>query len=380
MLQIKDQMDIIIESKLVVMVLAIPLIVALLFGYIFANNQILETDLAVIDLDNSSYSRQLTEKLDASPYIRVSQVFYEYMEPQLLLINRKYRGAVVLPVDLEANIYRGKQSNIGFVVDDTVAGGVANLRQGVTEVFTVENAAGSMAKLSALGLTSDQAMGLVGALSIQQRTPYNPALDYINTTVVGFVNLILMALLTMQTLTIVPRLRAGGQYPKAILSPLGIISRVIPYVAVFFVGTIFTLGVLKEFAGLRFAGSVLEFSLPLFLHLLASGLLGLFLGWTAKDPSKATAKAIIVIFPSFLLSNIVFPVALMPQPLQYLGKAFPLNWYAIFYQDIALRGAPLTYLGKELGGFLILLAAISLLLALIIIKELRANNQNTTPE
>jgi hypothetical protein len=52
--------------------------------------------------------------------------------------------------------------------------------------------------------------------------------------------------------------------------------------------------------------------------------------------------------------------------------AFPLNWYAKFYQAIALRGASITYLWQEIGGFLILLTAIAVLLTLTIAKDLKS--------
>lgn len=369
MIQIKDQMDKIINSKLIVSALIAPLITALFFGYVFSNNQILENSLTVIDLDNSSYSRQLIDKLDASPYIQVNRVFNEPLEPNLLLINEKYRGVVVLPKDLEANFFRGKQNSIGFIVDDTLASSIADFRQGVNEVLNTENVTNSISKLASIGISSEQALGMISGLSVQQRTPFNPTTDYMNSSVVGFVNLVLLALLTIQTLQIIPRLRAEGNLSKALNSPLGIISRVFPYVLLFFTSSILVLGVMKQFAGLRFAGNVLEFSLPLFLHITASGLLGMLLGWSVNDPSKVLPKVLIIVVPSFLFSNIILPAALMPLPIQYLGKAFPLNWYTEFYQEIALRGASISYLWKELGGFLILIAAISLLLALIIIKE-----------
>jgi ABC-2 type transport system permease protein len=84
--------------------------------------------------------------------------------------------------------------------------------------------------------------------------------------------------------------------------------------------------------------------------------------------------------PSFLLSNIIFPVALMPMPLQYLGMAFPLNWYAKFYQAIAMRGASLSYLWQEIGGLLILIMAIALLLALTIVREMKSGTADSMIE
>lgn len=369
MKQFKDQLSEILHSKLAIMALVAPLMVALIFGYILSNNQILESNLAVIDLDNSSYSRQLIGKLDASPYVQVGQTFYEPIEPNLLLTNSKFGGVVVLPGDLEVNRYRGIQSSIGLVIDDTMAAATGNLRQGVLEVLNAENASGGLAKLVGMGYSSQQASAVISGLAVQQRSPYNPTSDYINTNVVGFVHVVLFALLLMQTVKIIPQLRAEGRLAEAMKSPLGLLSRVLPYALLFFISTIFALGLLKQFANFRFAGSVVEFALPLFIYTLVSALLGMLLGWTAKEPAQTTSRIMLVVAPSFLLSNFMLPLALMPRPLYYLAQIFPMNWYTKFFKEIAMRGTPLPHLQQELGGFLILLTVILGLLLLFMLRE-----------
>jgi hypothetical protein len=58
----------------------------------------------------------------------------------------------------------------------------------------------------------------------------------------------------------------------------------------------------------------------------------------------------------------------MPPLIQTLALAFPLNWYTKCYQAIALRGAPLTLIGNELGALLILTGIFSLFLVICIKK------------
>ncbi|MCL1810203.1 MAG: ABC transporter permease [Clostridiales bacterium] len=370
--QIKDEFEKVMRRKTFAQVFVAPILIALLFSWLFSSNQILKSPITVIDLDNSMYSRQLIDKLDASLYVDVARVMNEPIEPALILTHDSTCAVVVLPKGLEENRYRGKSSNIGFVVNDSVAAAVGNLRQGVAEVLAGENASLLMSKLLGMGLSSEQAQGVAGSLSVQQRSLYNPTSATVNTTVIGFVNLIILALFVRQTAQIVPRLRIEGRFDEDIISPLALFCRIIPHVLLFLASMLFTLGLLKQFGGLRFGGSVAALLLPLFLYLLASGFFTMLLSLPVKDPGGTLPQLAAVVGPSFFFSNILLPVALMPRLIQIIAMAFPLNWYTKCYQAVALRGAGFAVLGQELGMLMILLAVFLLLMVLMIGLEKRS--------
>ncbi|TYQ15758.1 UNVERIFIED_CONTAM: ABC-2 type transport system permease protein [Acetivibrio alkalicellulosi] len=59
------------------------------------------------------------------------------------------------------------------------------------------------------------------------------------------------------------------------------------------------------------------------LFLVATLLIGIILGLTAKSTSKLTMYSQIVFLPSMLLSGIMFPSDMLPKPLEYLGLILP---------------------------------------------------------
>lgn len=369
MKSLRNEISLVVSGKFIISALIMPLIFATVFGYIFSNSQINESKLAVIDEDNSLYSRELINKLDASQYIEVAAVFHQTIKPEELLYNEKYISVLYLPRGLEQNRYQGRQSNIGFLVDFTVPATSADLRSGVNEVFAMENTATSLGRLKAMGLNGEQAMGTMTNLSLQQRLLFNPMNDYVNLTVIGFVNIIALSLLTMQTIRIIPRLRAEGKLHNELSNPFALLSRVLPYVITSCITLFFALGILKQVGGFRFAGNPLEFLLPLFLYTLVSGLIGLLLGWTAKIPTVAMARGFGVVITSFLLSGIQTPVALFPKSIQILSNMLPLTWNLKFIRGIGLRGGDLGYFQQEIGVFLLMLAVVVLLLILNMFKE-----------
>ena len=54
--------------------LIVALVVTFLFPLIFSNNYIKDGKVVVIDLDNSSYSHEFIDMINASPYIKVQAV------------------------------------------------------------------------------------------------------------------------------------------------------------------------------------------------------------------------------------------------------------------------------------------------------------------
>jgi ABC-2 type transport system permease protein len=167
-------------------------------------------------------------------------------------------------------------------------------------------------------------------------------------------------------------------------SPLALFSRMLPYVLISFTSMYFVLGLLKQFGGLRFGGSIFVLAVPLFLYLLATGLLAMLLSFNISDPKKATPRLAAIVAPSFFLSNLMMPTLIMPKLIQWIAVAFPLNWYGRCWQAIALRGAPLDVLRQELGALLILTGVFALLLMIRIKKsdshKEAASNENILQE
>jgi len=304
----------------------------------------------------------LTEKLKNLPS---SPGVYLMKEPRVGII-----GVVYLPRGLEQNRYQGRQSNIGFLVDFTVPASSGDLRSGLNEVINNENTATAQGRLKAMGLNGEQANGIVTSLSLQQRLLYNPMNDYMNISVIGFVNIIALSLLTMQTVKIIPRLRAEGNLLAELTNPFGLLSRVLPYAAISCITLFFAMGILKQVGSFRFAGNPFEFLVPLFLYTLVSGLVGMLIGLVAKPP-QAMVWGLGVVIISFLLSGIQAPVALFPKPIQMLSSILPLTWNFKFIRGMGLRGGDLSYFQQEIGVYILMIAVVMLLLLLNMLREVK---------
>lgn len=359
-----------ISGKFVFTSIIVPLVVATVFGYMFSRNQINEAHVAVIDEDNSLYSRQLIDKVNASQYMEVTNVFHQAVKPEQLLYNEKNLAVLYLPKGLEQNRFMGKQTNIGFFIDNTIPAANGNIRNAISEVLTAENmSAPAVGRLRALGMNDEQVAATLSSLSLQQRLLFNPTNDNINLMVVGYVTIVCFASLLGVTAQIGPQLRLKGHMHQELQQPFGIISRILPYVITICVANFFAIGMLKQIGGFRFVGNPVAFLLPLALFYVTTGLLGLLIGWSAANPAKVAGRTQAVIMPTFMLSGIMAPLALFPESIQMFSTVLPASWFFKFVRGIGLRGGELQYFGAEIGALLILAAVILGLLFLSMFRE-----------
>lgn len=349
-----DEWRHIIKGKFVILILLVPLVVAAIFGYIFKNSYVSEAPLAIIDLDHSTYSRQLIDKLDSSQYVQVLEVYDNFLEAELLLYNEKFSGVLYLPTGLEAAYLKGSPINMGLYMDMTLASSAASIRTGVNEVVVMENAAKS------IPLTP---------LVLEQRTLFNPTNSSIMNAVVMFVNLIMLILLGSNTINIIPRLREEGKLQDELKHPLGIIARLVPYVLIAGISSYLVMGVLKQIGGLRFEAHWFQIIIPFLLYMFDTSLLAMLVGWTAVSVDKANGRILLLMMPSFLLSGGQVPVALLPELLQWINKVIPLSLHFKFLRGLGYKGGDLGYFIPELGQYILLTSGFLAVILFLFLKE-----------
>jgi len=369
-------------GKYYIAAIAVPVVIVLIFSAIFVNNQVNEGKVFVVDMDNTAYSRQLIEKMNASQYIDIQEVVHQKVNVDEVLYGDKYLAVMYLAEGLEENHYKAMPNTIGLFLDNTNTMGTANLRTAVQEVVTAENMAVSIPRVKSIGLSDDQVTGTLSNISIQQRMLYNPNSNYANTTVLGFVILYPTLFFNMTALPLMARLRMTGQIKGEIMgrSALDVASRILPYAFFMGVGLFLGLGLLKLVGGFRFAGNPLAFLIPTFLFTISTGLLAMFASWKAKHPGEAMSKMMLVVVPGFVFSGATISQAILPVWAKMIGNFFPMVWYLRFIRDMGLRGASLSDMLPEIGGFLLLTGLFLLLVILRYYQERRSMMKETALE
>lgn len=233
-------------SKYLRLIFIGPLVAALFFGLMFSHNQISESPVVVIDEDHSSYSRQLISKINASPYMKVTNVYASRLSPEIMLANEQAVAVIMLPKQLQQIQQQGISTNIGILMDNTMPSGLTGIRTAIQEVIATENMTLSMSRLVQKGMDAETARGVVSPLSLQQRMLFNPTTSYVGFMVLGFVNIVVLMITTSAAGSIAPRLRQEGKLFANGKSPLQLWIRSVPYAVMTALSLLLCYGLLKQ--------------------------------------------------------------------------------------------------------------------------------------
>ncbi|NIK77003.1 ABC-2 type transport system permease protein [Paenibacillus castaneae] len=364
-----DEWKYVSSSKYFRLVFIGPVIAAIFFGLMFSHNQISESPVVVIDEDHSSYSRQLISKINASPNMNVTNVYASRLSPEILLANEQAVAVIMLPKQLELRQQQGLSTNIGILMDNTMPSGLTGIRTAIQEIILTENMTLSMTRLAHNGMDAEIAKGLVSPLSLQQRMLFNPTTSYVGFMVLGFVNIVVLMITTSAAGSIAPRLRQEGKLFVNGKSPLQLWIRSVPYAVLTSLSLLLCYGLLKQVGGMRFEAEPYLFIIPLLVYAFALSLMGLLIGYSAKDLSKVNLRTNFVLYPSFLATGIQLTPLAFPEPFQIFAWVLPMNWLNRLIRGMAFRDGALTAYSQELGALLIIIGIVSLLIGLLVLRE-----------
>ena len=147
--------------------LMVAAVVCIVLGTMLSSNISNDAKVAVIDLDNSAYSHELTSRIDASEYMKVTTVLNTPVDPTTLFYRDQAVAVVYFPRGLEKDHYTGAASNIGVFYDNTNTAQTSDIKDALNELIGLDNAAAQ----GDPGSTNDSLNGTIG---LADRNLFNP--------------------------------------------------------------------------------------------------------------------------------------------------------------------------------------------------------------
>ena len=330
------------------MIIMIPLVQLLLFGYAINTNP-RDLPTAVLFQEHNDLTRSILAALQNTRYFRITEFPQSEEEMDKLLASGKVLFAIEVPANFERAVRRGDKPAMwgGGDATDPVATGSA---------------------LGALGMTIQTALSHDRAVpdaspqmpfEIRSHARYNPAGKSQLNIVPGLVGTILtMTMLVFTALSVTREIERGTM--ETLLSmpitPVEImLGKIVPYVFVGFIQ-----------ASLIIFIGVFLFGVPLIGNLaMLAGLSTLFIasnlatGYTfstvAQNQLQAMQMTLMYFLPNILLSGFMFPFAGMPVWAQWIGEALPLTHYLRIVRSIMLKGSSVSDLHYDAAAMFVLM-------------------------
>jgi len=321
------------------MVVMIPLIQLMLFGYAI-NTNIRHIPVGVVDHSESMLSRVLIQTISATQVVKFTGHYSDAKHAEAAIARAEIRAALIIPKDVSQRLVRNQSVGLGSPpsTDEETSRPVAQ--------WVVD---GSDTMIAA-AIKSLRSMPLSELLSkpANRNTPtfevallYNPEQRTSVNIVPGLVGVILTMTMIMFTSAAIVRERERGNLEMLITTPVRsielMLGKIIPYMFIGALQVAIILGLGHVVFNVPINGSLLQLAGATLLFIAASLTLGLVISTIAKNQLQSMQMTVFVLLPSILLSGFMFPYEGMPEAAQYIAEALPATHFMRLIRGVVLR-------------------------------------------
>lgn len=332
------------DKPTLAMIVAIPLMQLMLFGYaINTNPKHLPT--LVVNSDNTDISRRVLTGMKNSTYFDFLSSQSTEEEANWQMKTGKVQFVVFFPNNFSRDVVKGLHPPLLLQAD-------------ATDPMATNLAVSVFSELANTVLKED----LKGPLAALNPVPppykpqvhalYNPLIITAYNIVPGLFGVVLTLTMVIVTALIVTRENERGTMETLLSTPLRpfevIAGKLIPFVIVGFIQILLLLSIAKLVFHVPTEGSLILLLLVTIPFIAANLSVGLTFSTLASNQLQAVQSAMFFFLPSLLLSGFMFPIRGMPEWAQWIGSMLPLTHYLVIVRGILLKGNGFIEIWREL--------------------------------
>lgn len=340
----KETYHILRDRRTLAVVILMPIVQVLLFGYA-VQTDVDEVRLLVVDPSPDVRSIELRARFHASPAYRVVDV----VRSPTQIAEQFERGAADQALVIESGFAEALRDPSGASVlaitdgaSPTTAGAVEAYARAVLLDYRRDLLDGESTDTGARGTQ----------IGTQIRYRFNPTLESQLLFVPGLLAFILTIISALMTAITLAREKETGTLEVLLVSPLRpvdvIVGKVLPYLALAFFNAVTTLFVGWAVFGVPIRGSLVLLAAESLLFVAVCLSLGVLV--STRMPSQRAAMIAVIVgtmLPTAILSGMIFPIESMPGWLQPITHIVPAKWFINIVRGVMLKGAGLESLWDD---------------------------------
>lgn len=348
----KEALHILRDPRTMLIVLLMPVVQMLLFGFAIST-EVNNIDFAAVVPRHSEEIRRQVERMSSNDYF----TFQGYIPSE----------------DIDAVLRRG-DADLVVVFDPDYDRRIADTSrwQDAPVIQLVFDASNPNIAASGAGYAQRMLSGVGAAppVQIETHTMYNPQMKSAYNFVPGIMGLVFLLICSMMTSVSIVREKETGTMEVLLVSPVRplwiVLAKMIPYFVLSCVN-LTTILLLAHFAlDVPLTGSLVSVVGISLLYIALALALGLFISTFARTQVVAILiSGMMLMMPVIMLSGMVFPIENMPGILQGLSCIIPARWYIEAMRKLMIEGVAF---GAVLREFFILLAITVALVAVALRK------------
>ncbi|MGH8848240.1 MAG: ABC transporter permease [Polaromonas sp.] len=316
------------------MMVGVPIIQLLLFGFAI-NSDPKHLAAALVEADQSEFSRSFVAGLENSQYFRITHRLQSEAQADQLLARGQVQFVLVVPPDFSRKLLRGERPAMLLAADATDPAATGN----------------AIAAINGIGQRSigRELYGPLAALrpaeppfEVRVQRRYNPEGLTSYNVVPGLIGVILTMTMVMMTSLAMTRERERGTMENLLATPARplevMLGKIVPYILIGYVQVSVILLAARLLFNVPMIGSLWLLSLVLVLFIAANLAVGFTFSTIARNQLQAMQLTFFFFLPSMLLTGFMFPFRGMPGWAQAIGEVLPLTHFLRIVRGIMLKG------------------------------------------
>lgn len=357
----KEFLHVLRDPRSLIMALAIPMVMLLLFGYALS----LDVDripTLILDGDRSPESRALVERFRGSRYFQILGFVEDYATIEREMDRNHILLGLVIPPGYSRSLLSGEEATVQALLDGSDSN-TASIALGYVE---------ALVGAYALDLRSEALQRLGGGaleppVQPQLRVWYNSELRSKNYIVPGLIAVIMMIIAALLTSLTIAREWEMGTMEQLLSTPVRpaelVLGKMTAYFTIGMVDMAIALSVGVFLFSVPLRGSVLFLFVTCGVFLFGALCWGILLSALARSQLLAYQMGMITSFlPAFLLSGFVYAIENMPTVVQVVTYLVPARYFITALRGIFLKGIGPELIAAELA-FLLAYAAATFFIA-----------------
>lgn len=348
------------------MIVLIPLVQLLLFGYAI-NTDVRQVPAGFVNDSPSASASQLLQDIAASNVVQWRAQYASLAQAEQAITRGEVAAVLYLPADFNRRVLDRQfnadalelvqQRPVGHWITDGSDPMLTSAIKGLRQL-----------PLQLHGVPSPQP----AALPFELVSYFNPEGRTAVNIVPGLVAVILTMTMILFTSAAIVREREQGNMEFLINTPVRplelMLGKIVPYMLVGFVQMVIILGLGHGLFSVPLPSNHPALVVTTLLFVLASLTLGLLISTRAQSQLQAMQMTVFVLLPSILLSGFMFPFEAMPKPAQWLAEILPATHYVRLSKAVILRDAAWADLVPDMAA-LVVFFLIGLLIATLRFKK-----------
>jgi ABC-2 type transport system permease protein len=348
-------------------VLIAPLLYASLLGSIYIEKDIEGISLAVVDMDQTATSMELTRMLSASSKVDIVARIQNYEEAVDLLYRQKIQGFLWFPKGFEKKLLKLEGADVKLYLNTTRFLPSNDLNKAVNMVMMTAGSGVRLRYLEVHGINPKHAMELINPLLPEIRPIYNPTNNYGDFLLPGLLFLILQQTLLIgmgESVAVDNEEGKFGHYLKGENSIFAYMTGKTAYYLFLYFSyfMIFFWGVYPAL-GVHATGNMLALFTVGMLFALVVSMMAILFGSMVKSQVRYMAIMAFTTYPFFLTSGYSWPVVAMPLPIQWLSQLIPTTHFLHAGTRIVVMGGSWADVLPDIYKLMILFGIFALLTA-----------------